>query len=703
MRRVTTYFVLQWAALALYSIAMLGGASATHSSIKPLALQLSYHDAFNSPFASSPSLAGATYQKAMSKWIARWITVTTTPQTSTCSGTAPGGIANTTAQNSTYNATATGGIATTLTGVGPTTMSSDPTGDPYQPTKTVSSTPTSTQRHTTETDSTDDPYQPTKTVSSTPTSTQRHTTETDSTDDPYQPTKTVSSTPTSTLRHTTKTYQPTETDSTDDPNQPTETDSTANPNQPTETDSTANPNQPTETGRPIPITAPPQTTGAATSTADTLALASSASSAVAEASAAVDKLQQDPTEENVNATIIAIEAAKEGMARPLAQEVHIANKTKAVDKIPTNDKIKDEETTLQTDLEKAEDYSKELLPTINFDIITNLFDLFKTIINLVDDIIKDLTDDGDDPHTDSASTDDPSSTSTSSSTSSSSSSVVTGEIYWDTAPNIDYAQLRMKASTIISEEALLACLTPAPNFSLRGSLCAAAPASSDGSTDTSAYQTTAYPSDTSTDTSAYQTTAYPSDTGTDTYESPTSSALYTVTVVVPPPPSMTTTVAVVTPTAPPFGVMIPSGNGIDCHTDVDYTNLNDCADIDVSKINGGTIYSTDDNICYDQGSVDLDGTNIGNWCQIGYSNTCSLVWGQDLAFGISSRTLRFQGQDLLDFLNLAFQKCGTGSGAVISTSSQDPNLAAGGWDMSFCLVYRGFESACGTNQGFPTD
>jgi hypothetical protein len=689
MRRVTTYFVLQWAALALYSIAMLGGASAAHSSIKPSALQPSYHDAFNSPFASSPSSAGAAYQKAMSKWIARWITVTTTPQTSTCSGKATGGIANTTAQNSTYNATATGGIATTLTGVGATTVSSDPTDDPYQPTKTVSSTPTSTQRHTTETDSTDDPYQPTKTVSSTPTSTQRHTTETDSTDNPYQPTKTVSSTPTSTQRHT------------------TETDSTANPNQPTETDSTANPNQPTETGRPISITAPPQTTGAATSTADTLALASSASSAVAEASAAVDKLKQDPTEENANATIIAIEAAKEGMARPLAQEVHIANKTKAVDKLPTNDKIKDEEATLQADLEKVKDYSGELWPTINFDIITDLIDLFGDIINLVGDIIKDLTDDGDggdggdDPHTDSASTDDPSSTSTSSSTSSSSSSVVTREIYWDTAPNIDYAQLRMKASTIISEEALLACLTPAPNFSLRGSLCAAAPASSDGSTDTSAYQTTASPSDTSTDTPAYQTTASPSDTSTDTSASPTSSALHTTTVVVPPPPTTTTTVVVVTPTAPPFGVMIPSGNGIDCHTDVDYTDLNDCADIDVSKINGGTTYSTDDNICDDQGSVEIDDTSIGNWCQIGYSNTCSLVWGQDLAFGISSRTLSFQGQDLLDFLNLAFQKCGTGSGAVISTSSQDPNLAAGGWDMSFCLVYRGFESACGTNQGIP--
>lgn len=240
MRRVTTYFVLQWAALALYSIAMLGGASAAHSSIKPSALQPSYHDAFNSPFASSPSSAGATYQKAMSKWIARWITVTTTPQNSTC------------------NATATGGIATTLTGVGPTTVSSDPTDDPYQPTKTVSSIPTSTQRHTTKTDPTANP------------------------------------------------------------NQPPETDPIANPNQPTETDPTANPNQPTETD---PITAPPQTTGAATSTADALALASSASSAVAEASAAVDTLQQDPTEENVNATIIAIEAAREGMARPLAQEV----------------------------------------------------------------------------------------------------------------------------------------------------------------------------------------------------------------------------------------------------------------------------------------------------------------------------------------------------------------------------------------------
>jgi len=56
---------------------------------------------------------------------------------------------------------------------------------------------------------------------------------------------------------------------------------------------------------------------------------------------------------------------------------------------------------------------------------------------------------------------------------------------------------------------------------------------------------------------------------------------------------------------------------------------------------------------------------------------------------------------LLDFVSGASQKCGSGSGAVISTTSKDPNLAAGGWSASFCLVFRGQENACGTNQGFP--
>ena len=147
--------------------------------------------------------------------------------------------------------------------------------------------------------------------------------------------------------------------------------------------------------------------------------------------------------------------------------------------------------------------------------------------------------------------------------------------------------------------------------------------------------------------------------------------------------------------------MTPSGHGIDCHTDVDYTHLSACYNIDLSKINANDIYSTNDNICYDQGSVILDDVSIGNWCQIGYNGACSLVWGQDLSTGISSRISRFKGQDLLDFVSLAGKKCGSGSGAVISTTSQDPNSEAGGWSMSFCLVFRGQEAACGTNQGYP--
>src|SRR2546421_5832412 len=106
MPKLTTYFVLQWAALALYSTAMLGGASAAHSrntlaehkslqkttslyskdsssrtpsGYAASALKPPCHDTFNGAFASSPRSADATYQKAMSKWLARWVTVTTKP------------------------------------------------------------------------------------------------------------------------------------------------------------------------------------------------------------------------------------------------------------------------------------------------------------------------------------------------------------------------------------------------------------------------------------------------------------------------------------------------------------------------------------------------------------------------------------------------------------------------------------------------
>jgi hypothetical protein len=374
-----------------------------------------------------------------------------------------------------------------------------------------------------------------------------------------------------------------------------------------------------------------------------------------------------------------------------------------VSKIPPNDKIKKKLTDLLDDLKKAEEFAKELLIKIKLDILTNLFNLFKIIIKLVDDIVKDLSNDSDpsnsdpsksDPSNSDPSTNSPSSSGLSSSSSSSSSSVVTGQIVYDTAPNINTAQLQMMASTIIAEGSSLACLTPAPGFSLVGSLCGAAAASSGSSA--------AYPSGGSTNTYANPGAS------TDTYANPAASTdIYanpepsTVIVTVNPPSSTTTVVVVVTQTPPPFGVITPSGHGIDCHTDVDYTDLSACYNIDLSLIKPDTVYTTNDEICYDKGSVDLDGVSIGNWCQIGYNDVCSLVWGQSPAVGISARTLRFRGQDLLDFVSLAAQKCGTETGAVISTTNQDPNLTAGGWDMSFCLVSRGSEAACGNNQGFP--
>jgi hypothetical protein len=73
----------------------------------------------------------------------------------------------------------------------------------------------------------------------------------------------------------------------------------------------------------------------------------------------------------------------------------------------------------------------------------------------------------------------------------------------------------------------------------------------------------------------------------------------------------------------------------------------------------------------------------------------------DNSVGDSGRKLSFTGKDLQTFLNLAQSSCGNGPAAAVSTYSQDPNDAPGGWDMSFCLVYKGDEAACGTNQGFP--
>jgi hypothetical protein len=80
---------------------------------------------------------------------------------------------------------------------------------------------------------------------------------------------------------------------------------------------------------------------------------------------------------------------------------------------------------------------------------------------------------------------------------------------------------------------------------------------------------------------------------------------------------------------------------------------------------------------------------------------CSLVWGMDSSYGNVNRKMSFKGQDLQTFLTLSQSKCGNGPVAVISTYSQDPNDEPGGWDMSFCLVYKGDEAACGTNQGYP--
>lgn len=166
----------------------------------------------------------------------------------------------------------------------------------------------------------------------------------------------------------------------------------------------------------------------------------------------------------------------------------------------------------------------------------------------------------------------------------------------------------------------------------------------------------------------------------------------------PPPPTQTYT----PPAAGPFSVLVPSGHGVDCHTDADYTDLSQCYAHAFDGFDVGTTYSNNDNICYGTGDVipEPGDPPIGGYCVLASSPGCSLVWGIANSFG-SSPIYRFTGQQLRDFLDDASSKCGNGPAAAISTTSRDPNDASGGWSMSFCLVHDGQEAACGTNQGFP--
>jgi hypothetical protein len=175
------------------------------------------------------------------------------------------------------------------------------------------------------------------------------------------------------------------------------------------------------------------------------------------------------------------------------------------------------------------------------------------------------------------------------------------------------------------------------------------------------------------------------------------SVLPLVATTAPPPPRSTTT----SPPLPtgPFGILIPSGHGIDCHTDVDYTDLSSCYSDGFNGFDKSKTYSNKNNTCYGTGEVDGRNTLIGGYCTLAALPDCSVVWG--IADRYDDSPDVFSGPQLFDFLQSAKQKCGNGPAAVISTTSSDPNHDPGGWDYSFCLVHPGQENACGTDQGFP--
>ena len=168
------------------------------------------------------------------------------------------------------------------------------------------------------------------------------------------------------------------------------------------------------------------------------------------------------------------------------------------------------------------------------------------------------------------------------------------------------------------------------------------------------------------------------------------SVLPLVTTTAPPPPPL--------PTGP-FRVLSPSGHGIDCHTDVDYTNLSSCYSDGFNGFDKSKTYNKSDNICHGTGEVDDRSTRIGDYCILAALPDCSVVWGAFDSYNNAPEG--FSGQQLFDFLQSAQQKCGNGPAAVISTTSSDPNNDPGGWDNSFCLVHPGQERACGTDEGVP--
>jgi hypothetical protein len=155
--------------------------------------------------------------------------------------------------------------------------------------------------------------------------------------------------------------------------------------------------------------------------------------------------------------------------------------------------------------------------------------------------------------------------------------------------------------------------------------------------------------------------------------------LVTTTAPPPPPPTATSppppTATSPPPPTSPFGVLIPSGHGIDCHTDVDYTDLSSCYNDEFNGFDKSKTYSNS-NICYGTGEVDDQGTRIGGYCTLAAPPDCSVMWG--IADSDDDAPDVFSGQQLFDFLQSAQQKCKNDPAAVISTISSDPNNDPGG-------------------------
>ncbi|KAJ8115315.1 hypothetical protein ONZ43_g4695 [Nemania bipapillata] len=131
--------------------------------------------------------------------------------------------------------------------------------------------------------------------------------------------------------------------------------------------------------------------------------------------------------------------------------------------------------------------------------------------------------------------------------------------------------------------------------------------------------------------------------------------------------------------------------------DVDVTDLTSCYDHGADKFDPDKQYSTADNICFSQGDVVDDETDVGGYCTIVEMDACSIVLGiADEGIGPAI----FSGAQLATFLSRSRDACGGDDlASVVSTTSSDPDDQGGGYFMSFCLVHPGQESACGTNQG----